>query len=188
MLGRLGIKSEVRSSVADIDKAEKLILPGVGSFDYGMGQLEKHGLIEVLNKKALEDKIPVLGICLGVQLMTESSEEGIKKGLGWIGGKTIAFDRTKLSSSQKIPHMGWSPVFNFGTSRLFNEMYEDPKFYFVHSYHLQLDSKQDVLVEASYGYAFAAGIEHDNIVGVQFHPEKSHKYGMKILENFSKLY
>lgn len=188
MLRHIGITAQITSDIDTIAQAEKLILPGVGHFNYGMEQLYKSGLIPVLNKRVLEDKVPILGICLGVQLLTKSSEEGNAHGLGWIDGKTIAFNRDKLTSIQKIPHMGWSNVSNYYQSKLFTNIPNEPRFYFVHSYHLQLNNKNDELVTANYGYQFAAGIEHENILGVQFHPEKSHKFGMKLLENFVKLY
>ena len=188
MLRRLGIDSIISAREEDIVAAEKLILPGVGAFDYGMEQLNKSGLIAALNNKVLTEKTPLLGICLGVQLLTQSSEEGKLKGLGWIKGKTVAFDKTKLATSEKIPNMGWTEVHNYKQSKLFTGMYEEPRFYFVHSYHLQLDNAADKLLDANYGYPFTAGIEKENILGVQFHPEKSHKYGMKLLENFVKYY
>ena len=188
MLKHLGISSQITNDKEVIEKAEKLILPGVGHFDYGMQQLNKSNLIPLLNKKVLEDKTPILGICLGVQLFTEYSEEGTEKGLGWIKGKTISFDKSKLSSNQKIPNMGWADVYDYKQSKLFENMPEDPRFYFVHSYHLELDNPTDFLVTSNYGYEFAAGIEHENLLGVQFHPEKSHKYGMKMLENFANNY
>ena len=188
MLKRLGIASLITNDKEAIEQAEKLILPGVGHFDYGMQQLQQTGLIPILNKKVLEDKTPILGICLGVQLLTESSEEGNEKGLGWIKGKTVAFNKTKLAANQKIPSMGWTDVANYSQSKLFANMYDEPRFYFVHSFHLALENKSDCMVTAKYGYEFAAGIEHENIVGVQFHPEKSHKYGMKFLENFVNNY
>lgn len=188
MLKRIGVQSIIANSREAIEDAEKLILPGVGHFSYGMEQLHKSGLIPVLNKRVLEDKVPILGICLGVQLLTKGSEEGNASGLGWIDGFTIAFDRNKLDTNQKIPHMGWSNVSNYCLSKLFTNIPSEPRFYFVHSYHLQLNNKKDELVTANYGYQFAAGIEHENILGVQFHPEKSHKFGMKILENFVQLY
>ena len=188
MLKHLGIASQITNDKDIIEKAEKLILPGVGHFDFGMNQLLKTGLLPLLNKKVLEEKVPILGICLGVQLLTECSEEGNEKGLGWIKGRTVKFDKSKLSTNQKIPNMGWTDVNNFSQSKLFENMYDEPRFYFVHSYHLELDDPVDCLVTSNYGYKFAAGIEHGNILGVQFHPEKSHKYGMKLLENFYKNY
>jgi len=188
MLRRVGVESKISNHVSDIEQADKLILPGVGSFDYGMTQLRNSGLLDIVNKRVLVDKIPILGICLGVQLMMEGSEEGELAGLGWIKGKTISFDKNKLSPNQKIPHMGWNQVKEFGGSNLFKGMYADPRFYFVHSYHLLPTSSDDILLKSFYGYDFAAGIESGNIVGVQFHPEKSHKFGMKIFENFINFY
>ncbi|HNM33989.1 MAG TPA: imidazole glycerol phosphate synthase subunit HisH [Chitinophagaceae bacterium] len=188
MLRHIGVSAQISSDIEMVAQAEKLILPGVGHFNYGMEQLHKSGLVSVLNKRVLEDKVPILGICLGAQLLTKSSEEGSAPGLGWIDGKTIAFNKDKLTSIQKIPHMGWSNVSNYQQSKLFTNIPTEPRFYFVHSYHLQLNNKKDELVTANYGYQFAAGIEHENILGVQFHPEKSHKFGMKLLENFAKLY
>lgn len=188
MLKRIGVAAKITNDVAVIGNAEKLILPGVGHFNYGMEQLHKSGLVPVLNERVLQKKVPILGICLGVQLLTQSSEEGTAAGLGWIAGKTIAFDKTKLEANHKVPHMGWSDVSNYQQSKLFTNMPTEPRFYFVHSYHLALENQGDVLVTANYGYQFAAGIEHENILGVQFHPEKSHKFGMKLLENFVQFY
>lgn len=184
MLKRIGVEAIITKSIEELKKAEKIILPGVGSYDYGMEQLTQSNLIPTLNEKVLTQKTPILGICLGVQLLTEGSEEGTLRGLGWVRGKTVAFDKSKLASNQKIPHMGWTDVYAFEKSKLFTGMYDEARFYFVHSYHLELTDEKDCLVKAKYGYEFAAGIEQENILGVQFHPEKSHKFGMKILENF----
>lgn len=188
MLHRIGVRASITNSKEEIELAEKLILPGVGHFNYGMEQLHKSGFVEVLNKRVLKDKVPILGICLGVQLLTKGSEEGEASGLGWIDGKTIAFDKSKIGEQRKIPHMGWSEVNSYSQSKLFTNMPDDVRFYFVHSYHLQLNNPTDVMVKANYGYEFTAGIENENILGVQFHPEKSHKFGMKLLENFVNLY
>lgn len=188
MLKRINVEAVISAEADDIGKADKLILPGVGSFDYGMTQLHESGLIKILDEKVLVQKTPVLGICLGVQLLTESSEEGKQKGLGWIKGRTVAFNKLRLHGDQKIPHMGWTDIKEYEKSKLFNEMYEDPRFYFVHAYHLELVNAGDILATASYGYDFPVGVEHENIIGVQFHPEKSHKFGMKLLENFVKYY
>lgn len=188
MLRRLGVESKISNNHADIEQSDKLILPGVGSFNYGMTQLRNSGLLDILNKRVLVNKVPILGICLGVQLMMEGSEEGNLPGLGWIKGNTVAFDKTHLSQNQKIPHMGWNQVKEFEGSSLFKGMFPEPRFYFVHSYHLMTIRPEDVMLKTNYGYDFAAGIESGNILGVQFHPEKSHKFGMKIFENFIKFY
>jgi imidazole glycerol-phosphate synthase subunit HisH len=188
MLKRIGVAATISSTVADIEAAEKLILPGVGHFDYGMQNLHQSGLVAALNQKVLVNKVPILGICLGVQLLTEESEEGKEKGLGWVSGKTIVFDKEKLSTNQKIPHMGWGEIEHYKQSKLFENMYDEPRFYFVHSYHLDLTEKTQEVCTLKYGYEFCAGIEKGNILGVQFHPEKSHKFGMRLLENFVKNY
>jgi imidazole glycerol-phosphate synthase subunit HisH len=189
MLKKIGVPSRISSNIEDIETATKLILPGVGHFDYGMQSLHNSGLVPTLNQRVLDTKVPILGICLGVQLLTQGSQEGgVEPGLGWVQGKTVAFDQTKLSQQHKIPNMGWLDVNNYQQSKLFENMHDEPRFYFVHSYHLELSNAADTLVTANYGYNYAAGIEHQNILGVQFHPEKSHKYGMKLLENFVKNY
>lgn len=188
MLKKIGADAQISSDPSVISAAEKLILPGVGAFDTCAQKLQESGLTGLLNQKALVEKTPVLGICVGMQLLMSGSEEGILPGLGWINGKIIRFRQDQLPSELKIPHMGWTDVFPNKSSRLFDNMYEDPRFYFVHSYHPAADNDSDVLVYAQYGYKFAAGLEHENIMGVQFHPEKSHKFGMKLLDNFVKYY
>ncbi|MFT5725667.1 MAG: glutamine amidotransferase [Bacteroidia bacterium] len=177
----------ISSDINDIESADKLILPGVGHFDYGMKKLKESGLIKVLERKVLEDKIPILGICLGAQLMTKGSDEGTNLGLGWVDAKTIAFDSSKLEDGFKIPHMGWNYVTSNSDSDLFKDMYDDPRFYFVHSYHLVLNDIEDEWLTAHYGYDFCAAYQKENIYACQFHPEKSHKYGLKVMENFVKL-
>jgi len=184
MFKRIGIEALISGDIEEIRTADKLILPGVGRFDYGIEQLNKLNLVNIIKEKVEINKTPILGICLGVQLLTEFSEEGGVEGLGFIKGKTIAFDKTKLQSNQKVPHMSWTKVKDYTQSKLFKNMHNEPKFYFVHSYHLQVESTSDVMVTANYGYDFTAGVEKDNILGVQFHPEKSHGFGMKLLENF----
>jgi glutamine amidotransferase len=188
MLKKIRTDSVITNKVQDLINADKLILPGVGHFDSGMLHLRRTGLIDILDNEVLIKKKPILGVCLGVQLLTQGSEEGKEEGLGWIKGKTVIFDKSRLSATHKIPHMGWEDIKGFENSKLFFGMYDEPRFYFVHSYHLQLDNAVDVLAYANYGYDFAVGIEHENILGVQFHPEKSHKFGMKLLENFVKYY
>ena len=188
MLKKAGVKSRISSTEEEIGEAEKLILPGVGAFDYGMSQLRNAVYFDTLNKRVQEDKIPVLGICLGAQLLTEGSEEGELPGLGWIKGRTIKFREEKMDDKLKVPHMGWNEVETKKESRLFEDMYEEPRFYFVHTYHIKCEEERYVLVLSCYGYDFLAGVENENVVGVQFHPEKSHKYGLKLLTNFANNY
>jgi glutamine amidotransferase len=184
MIKHVGGTSLITNNVGDIAKAEKIILPGVGSFDTGMQNLERLGLIEILNKKVLEDKVPVLGICLGMQLLSKSSEEGVSQGLGWINAKTVLFTFDN-NESLRIPHMGWNDVStNIENLGLFKDMPHEPRFYFDHSYYLSCENKEDIMGTSEYGYEFACAVHRDNIYGVQFHPEKSHKYGMRIFENF----
>lgn len=189
MLKKIGHTNVLISgNLKDVEQATKLILPGVGHFDYGMNQLHVSGLVDLLNRKVLEQKVPILGICLGAQLFTRGSEEGKQKGLSWIEADTIKFDSSKFTDNLKIPHMGWSDVNIVKDEPLFINLPNDSRFYFVHSYHLKCYNNNDIAVTASYGYNFAAGVIRDNIMGMQFHPEKSHKYGMQLLENFIKYY
>lgn len=189
MLGKIGYRNVMISSNLDkIKKANALILPGVGHFDYGMQQLRKSGLVEILNKRVLQDNTPILGICLGAQLMTNRSEEGKEAGLGWINADTIKFRRTDMGDYLKIPHMGWSDVYFERKDGICADLPEPSRFYFVHSYHIKCNSNEDIAVTAKYGnLTFTAGFQKENIIGMQFHPEKSHKYGMKLLQNFISL-
>jgi glutamine amidotransferase len=185
MLDNLVIDAQISSDPSEIAKADRLILPGVGHFQYGMEQLNQLGLIEILNKAVLEDKKPILGICLGMQLLTKQSEEGNIDGLGFINAQTVKFnlDDSKL----KIPHMGWNTVEFKKESNLRSEIRLNPRYYFVHSYFVECNNKEDVLCSTEYGKEFVSGFQHENIFGLQFHPEKSHKFGMELLANFCKL-
>ena len=186
MLKKISEESVVSSSPEDIKNASKLILPGVGSFDYGMNQLHSRGLVDTLNQKVLEEKTPILGICLGVQLFTKKSEEGNTAGLGWFEAETVKFN-FPAESNLKIPNMGWQNTIIKKQSKLIHNLTSDARFYFVHSFHLKAN-ENDTILTANYGYDFACGLEKNNIVGVQFHPEKSHKFGMQLLKNFATFY
>jgi glutamine amidotransferase len=185
MLNKLGIEAVVTSDHAVIQNASKLILPGVGAFDNGMSNLRERGLIDLLNKKVLEEKAPILGICLGMQLLTRKSEEGDLPGLDWIDAETVKFTS---SQQHKVPNMGWSYVHAAKESALLKDMYDEPRFYFVHSYYVKCNDEKDVLLRSDYGVNYVSGVEKGNILGMQFHPEKSHKFGMKLLENFAANY
>lgn len=184
MLKKIGYESEITSDHQVIQSAKKLILPGVGAFDQGMKNLDERGLIPLLNQKVLVEKTPVLGICLGMQLVTNKSEEGSLSGLGWVDAETIKFDSTKTDKKFPIPHMGWEYVSEKGNSPLLKDMYEEPKFYFVHSYYVKCNNPDEAILTSNYIFEFDSGFQKENILGVQFHPEKSHKYGMKLLTNF----
>ena len=185
MLKYIGKESTITSDPDKIYKASKLILPGVGSFDIAMRNIEKHNLLEVLNLKALKDKIPILGICLGMQILTNDSEEGISKGLGWINANTKKF---KLNETKfKIPHMGWNTVKVANENLLSKQFHTDTRFYFVHSYFVKVNDEKNSILKTQYHINFESAINNDNIYGVQFHPEKSHKNGMQLFKNFIKI-
>lgn len=183
ILRKIGETSIVSSDKAIVEKATKIILPGVGSFDTGMKNLKELDLIDILNKKVLDEKIPVLGICLGMQILSERSQEGVLAGLSWIKGEVVKFE-IKDTTEYKIPHMGWNFVVRKKESPLFHDMMPEPRFYFVHSYYFKASDNSDVLTTTNYETEFTSAVEKDNIFGVQFHPEKSHKYGMRLLKNF----
>jgi glutamine amidotransferase len=186
MFKRIGVPSEITGDKAKIRDAKKILLPGVGAFDAAMEKIEEARLKELLDIKVLEEKVPVLGICLGMQLLTKSSEEGKLPGLGWVDAQTIKFSFPE-NTSLKVPHMGWNNVYSVHDSPLTADLPEEPRFYFVHSYYVQANNPRDVLTTTHYGQDFHSVIQHNNIFGAQFHPEKSHKFGMKLLENFARL-
>lgn len=184
MLRRGGIPSVISSDPQELRRADKLILPGVGHFRYAMDQLRDRGLVELLNGLVLEERKPVLGVCLGAQLLGRHSEEGDSEGLGWLPMDTVAFNRSRLSAGERIPHMGWADTEHTGHA-LFDAQDELPRFYYVHSFHLQCDDPQMVISTATHGYRFASGVSHGNVLGVQFHPEKSHVFGLRLLKAYA---
>ncbi|HTC01041.1 MAG TPA: imidazole glycerol phosphate synthase subunit HisH [Ferruginibacter sp.] len=183
---RLGIEAIITSDQNEIRAASKLILPGVGHFKRGMENLHQSELKPLLDELVLQEKKPILGICLGAQLLTEHSEEGDVNGLGWVDAVTVKFKQDKLNGL-KVPHMGWSDIAIKRGDKILSDLPAEPRFYHVHSYHFLFKESSEVIATATYGYEFACAFQKENIYGVQFHPEKSHKYGMKLLQNFSKL-
>ncbi|MFN0033422.1 MAG: imidazole glycerol phosphate synthase subunit HisH [Saprospiraceae bacterium] len=184
MFKRIGAACQITDDLETIHRAEKILLPGVGAFGNAMKLLDEKGLREVLNQKALTEKVPVLGICLGMQLLTRGSEENPDaQGLCWIEADTLrfAFDDPAL----KVPHMGWNAIAPQKQHPLLPP--GESRFYFVHSYFVRCDHASDVLATTRYGHDFCSMIQRDNVFGAQFHPEKSHKFGMNLLENFSKI-
>lgn len=186
MLRRIGAQAAVSSDPAHILTASGLILPGVGAFDQGMQSLAQQGLLPVLEQAVRGGGKPLLGICLGMQLLTRGSEEGVRPGLGWIAADTKRFCFDREHCQLKIPHMGWNATRPARPDPLFAGL-EEAAFYFVHSYHVVCDSPDDVLAYCEHGYPFAAALRRGNIMGTQFHPEKSHKYGMRLLKNFVEM-
>ena len=187
MLKKIGADAICSSEISEIQKAEKIILPGVGSFDNAMKNINDRGIVQTLNKRVLLEKIPILGICLGMQLFALKSEEGNSAGLGWINADVVKFKFDQDTSNLKTPHMGWNTVSKKKESMLLDEMDGEARFYFVHSFHLLCREKADILLTTNYGYEFVSAIQKGNIYGVQFHPEKSHRFGMKLLKNFVEI-
>lgn len=187
MLEHIGFSAVISGTLEKIKSADKLILSGVGAFDSAMNKISGAGILDVLNIKVMEKKTPILGICLGMQLFSHASEEGICRGLGWIDAATVRFSFTEPASRLRVPHMGWNTLSIRNPHPLFQGMSEDMRFYFVHSYHVQGVQEDMTIATTNYGYDFTSVIAKDNIYGVQFHPEKSHKFGMKLLNNFINL-
>lgn len=185
MYKRLGIEAMLVSLPDQVNEVKKLILPGVGAFDTGMGRLRKAGFEEALSNNVLNEGKPILGICLGAQMLFEKSEEGELPGLGWIRGKVVKFDKSRLNGL-KVPHMGWTDIKVINENSLLNDFHDNPRFYFVHSYHFMPERNEDILATCNYGYEFPCAVQKGNVYGAQFHPEKSHKFGMQVLKNFAE--
>lgn len=181
MFKKIGVQAQVTNDLQFISKAEKILLPGVGSFDAAMERLTNTELRTVLDQKALVEKVPVLGICLGMQLLTQGSEEGHKKGLSWLPAFTHRFPVSDL----KVPHMGWNRVKKNALSALTESFNEEFRFYFVHSYYVKVDDDKNSVLKTTYGITFDSAVQKDNIFGAQFHPEKSHRFGMQLFKNFA---
>jgi len=184
MFKYIGVQTKITGDAKLIESADKILLPGVGAFDQAMTRINESGLRDVLDHQALNQKIPILGICLGMQLLTNSSEEGELPGLGWINAKA-----TKIPAVDglKVPHMGWNGVTQCWDSALIRDLPTESRFYFVHSYAVQVQNPKNSILKANHGINFDAAIEDGNIYGAQFHPEKSHKFGMQLLKNFARL-
>ncbi|SLN74501.1 Imidazole glycerol phosphate synthase subunit HisH 1 [Falsiruegeria litorea R37] len=192
MLKSLGAKARIAEDGAALEGATRVILPGVGHFDHGMAQLEARGFLEPLNERVLHDHLPTLGICLGAQLIARGSEEGDRPGLGWVDADVVAFDRTRIGPDLRVPHMGWAETWAHDPAvaqgrlpkTIAATLSEETRFYYVHSFHLSCDDPDAAVLRAHHGYEFAAGVAAENILGFQFHPEKSHAHGKALLQAF----
>ncbi len=183
---RLNIPATLASTPEALEQADHLILPGVGSFDWAMQRLQESGLRQTLDKQVLEKEIPVLGICVGMQMMARSSEEGNEAGLGWIDAEVKRFEFISDSDQLMLPHMGWNDVTTTQANKLFTGLETDTVFYFLHSYFFCPDRESDAIATAHYGATFACAVAANNCYGVQFHPEKSHGWGTQLLKNFAE--
>lgn len=184
MLKKVGAKAILSRQPDDLLQADRLILPGVGSFDTGMRNLKSLGYLDVLNHKVLRDNTPVMGICLGMQLFTKRSDEGCEPGLGWVDAETLRFQFDSDTVKLKLPHMGWNDVQMCKPTSSFPISESERRFYFVHSYYVQCHNSSDILTRTNYGIEFTSAFCHKNILGVQFHPEKSHRFGIEFFQAF----
>lgn len=184
---KLGLEAKRAKTASDLIGAEKLILPGVGAFDHAMELLTQSGMRKTLETLVITDKVPVLGICVGMQMLANSSEEGTREGLGWIPGKVRSFRSHEQSLNLPMPHMGWNDVQPNSGSPIFKGIELDARFYFLHSYFFDCEESAHVAAVAAYGFDFSCAVSNSNVFGVQFHPEKSHRFGTQMLKNFAEL-
>lgn len=184
ILRKCGGEAKISTGPEDLLKASRIILPGVGAFDDGINNLKRSGYLPLLNQCVLEHKVPILGICLGMQLFSRTSEEGKESGLGWLDAQTVRFSFDDLEVKLKIPHMGWNTVHICQKSTLFKNPEDERRFYFVHSYHMQCNDPADMLTTTTHGVEFTSAVCRGNILGTQFHPEKSHRFGLEFFQKF----
>lgn len=187
MYKRLGFDATRAKTATDLESATRIILPGVGAFDHAMDELDASGMRPVLEHLVKERKVPVLGICVGMQILASSSDEGSRLGLGWIPGRVRSFRSATESANLPMPHMGWNDVVPALETPLFKGLEADARFYFLHSYFFDCDNPDNAMARASYGREFSCAVADGNVYGVQFHPEKSHHYGAALLKNFAEL-
>jgi glutamine amidotransferase len=184
---RLNIPTKIAKTSHDLANAEKLILPGVGSFDYAMNQLNNSGMRDRLDVLVIEKKVPIIGICVGMQMMGNRSEEGKLAGLKWIDAEILKFDENLIQQRTKLPHMGWNDMTPIKNNPLFSGLENGAIFYFLHSFYFKCNNPTESIAYSDYGISFSSVVNRENIFGIQFHPEKSHQNGEKLLHNFAKL-
>jgi glutamine amidotransferase len=184
---RLNIEVRIAQKANDLRNATKVILPGVGAFDHAMMQLNSSGMREELERQVMINQVPVLGICVGMQILARSSDEGLLPGLGWIDGTVKLFDTSKINGKPKLPHMGWNTVRPLKENTLMTGLNDGSRFYFLHSYYFACNDSANVISTTEYGITFASAVNHNNVFGIQFHPEKSHSNGIRVLQNFASL-
>jgi len=184
---QLNVPIKVVQNFTDLNDVTKLILPGVGAFDHAMTQLNQSGMREALDDLVMNKNIPVIGICVGMQMLAKSSDEGTLPGLGWIDASVKKFDESKILYTTHLPHMGWNDVKPIKENPILTGLEVDAKFYFLHSYYFQCNDNENTVASTNYGIEFTCVVNRNNIYGVQFHPEKSHQYGIQLLNNFAKI-
>jgi glutamine amidotransferase len=184
---KLNLPAQLVRTPTELDSVDKIILPGVGAFDYAMQRLDRSGLRGALDEAVGRRKVPILGVCVGMQMLAHSSAEGELAGLGWIEGEVKRFEPFYAGYQVHIPHMGWNDVKPAKPCGLFRELESDARFYFLHSYYFECRRSEDVVAVTDYGIPFASGVRSENVYGVQFHPEKSHRWGILLLKNFAGL-
>lgn len=182
---QLSIPYTIVNTPLEVEKADRIILPGVGAFDETISMLNESGFRSILERKAIEEKVPILGICVGMQILSEGSDEGSLGGLGWIKGRVKKFNKELIQHKPKIPHLGWNSIRASKFSPILNGIDENLGFYFIHSYYFDCLNESDILTSSFYGEDFSSAVNHENIFGVQFHPEKSHQNGITLLKNFA---
>ncbi|MES2319263.1 MAG: imidazole glycerol phosphate synthase subunit HisH [Pseudomonadota bacterium] len=183
---RANVPFAIATTAAQLEGATRIILPGVGAFDHAMNLLDASGMRETLDRLVLEQQVPVMGICVGMQILADGSDEGSRPGLGWVKGNVRKFDVSTFTQATHLPHMGWNDVAPTRADRLFAGLEKDARFYFLHSFYFECQNQGDALAVSTYGGDFACAVNTGNIYGVQFHPEKSHHFGMQLLKNFSE--
>jgi glutamine amidotransferase len=184
---RLNIETKVAHVAEDLKSGTKIILPGVGAFDYAISQLNASSMRDELEKQVIENKIPIIGICVGMQILAKSSDEGKLSGLGWIDGQVKQFDTSLIPYKTKLPHMGWNNINPVNKCQLLFGLSDQSLFYFLHSYYFSCEKKENIISTTDYGITYASVVNKENIYGIQFHPEKSHSNGIQLLHNFAKL-
>ena len=187
MYKRMNVPARAVASAEELAGADRIVLPGVGAFDHAMELLDRSGMRPALERLVVEDQVPVVGVCVGMQILTEGSDEGVRSGLGWIPGRTRALaSRNEVAAPLPLPHMGWNDVIPKSGRQLFDGL-EDPRFYFLHSFYVEPSDAADIAAVTAYGGNFACAVHRGNVWGVQFHPEKSHHFGAAVLRNFARL-
>lgn len=184
---KLDIPVKIATQASDLENATKIVLPGVGAFDHAMTKLNESGMRETLDDLVLNKKLPVIGICVGMQILAKSSDEGVLPGLGYIDGVVRKFDTSGFKQKTRLPHMGWNDIVPKPGHELFSDLEKVPLYYFLHSYYFECNRPEDAIATADYGSEFVCAVNNENIYGVQFHPEKSHHYGVQLLKNFAEL-